>query len=69
MFKIVNEKTGTVVNQLEEYESAVNQMSILNCHHGWKHKARGWYLGIERELCVHATGRQEYGKYVITIHG
>lgn len=64
MFKIVNDRTGSTIFLVEEYETAVKQMSNLNCSKGWRHKARSWVSGIERELCV-KNGTQEYGKYII----
>ena len=65
MYNIVNDKTGSIVLSMEDYQSAVKTMTDLNCGKGMRNVGRNWISGIERQLCATREGYHEYGKFVI----
>jgi hypothetical protein len=69
VYKIVNERTGNIVNRVEEYQTAVDNMSVLNCIRDWRQSSRSWQGGIERQLCINSIGEKKYGQYVLEYDG
>jgi hypothetical protein len=65
MYNIINDKTGSVVSRIEDYQAAVQRMSDLNCGKGLRNVGRSWVSGIERQLCANRDGNHEYGKFII----
>jgi hypothetical protein len=65
MFKIINVTTNNVIDEVPEYDQAVQIIHNLNHIHGIKHHARNWFADMEREVCVDRNGNLIYGTFGI----